>query len=57
MGIHFEFLERAQFEKFLFVYIGRDDNLLYSILRPGSIVKVDTREKSLLAGKWANEHE
>lgn len=55
--IPFEFLARAQFDKFLYVHIGRDDNLMYPLLRPGAIAKVDTREKTLIHGGWVNEHE
>ncbi|MBP7865966.1 MAG: XRE family transcriptional regulator [Acidobacteria bacterium] len=56
-NIPFEFLLRIQFDKFLFVYIGSGDNLMYPILRPGDIVKVDSREKNLIHGGWANEYE
>ncbi len=56
-GVPFEFLERALFEKYLYAYIGRSDNLMYPLLRPGAIVKVDTREKHLRNGCWPNEFE
>ncbi len=55
--IPYEFLSRSLFDKYLFVCIGRDDNLLYPYLRPGTIVKVDTRERNLRSKMWPNEFE
>lgn len=55
--IPFEFLNRNLFQKFLYAYIGQSDNLMYPILRPGAIVKVDTREKVPQNNMWPNEFE
>ncbi|MBP7865117.1 MAG: helix-turn-helix transcriptional regulator [Acidobacteria bacterium] len=41
----FEFLNRLDFERYLYVRIGRKDNLMHPLLRAGSVVKVDTRRR------------
>jgi len=52
-----EFFKELDFERFVFAYIGEQDNLLYPIFKPGAIVKVDTRRTRVLSGTWRHELE
>lgn len=46
----FEFLDRLDFDHYLYVRIGWKDNLLHPLLRAGSVVKVDTRWRDKASG-------
>jgi hypothetical protein len=38
-------------------YIGLNDSTMYPMIRPGSFVRIDTRQRKLLLVGWRNEYE
>jgi hypothetical protein len=38
-------------------YIGREDYTMYPLLRPGSLVQIDSRQRAIKTGGWQNEYE
>jgi len=52
-----EFFNTMDFKTFLYFHIGKEDNIMYPMLQPHSIVKVDTRLTQVLPGPWKNEYE
>jgi len=41
----------------LYGYVGLQDFTLYPIIRPGSIVEIDSRQRKIGTSWWANEHD
>lgn len=50
-------LQQIDLRNSLLGYIGLKDYTMYPLLRPGSLVQVDSRQKSIQSGSWANEYE
>jgi hypothetical protein len=56
-SLPWEFFKEMDFDRFVFAYIGEQDNLLYPLFKPGAIVKIDTRQTRISAGNWRHELE
>jgi transcriptional regulator with XRE-family HTH domain len=50
-------LQQIDLRNSLLAYIGLKDYTMYPLLRPGSLVQVDSRQKAIQAGGWPNEYE
>lgn len=50
-------LQQIDLRRSLLGYIGLKDYTMYPLLRPGSLVQVDSRQKGIQNGGWANEYE
>jgi transcriptional regulator with XRE-family HTH domain len=50
-----ELLQRMNLQNSLYGYIGINDYTLYPMIRPGSFVQIDARQRKLSAGTWKNE--
>lgn len=52
-----EFLQQMDWRHSLYGYVGIDDYTLYPILRPGSFLRIDARQRKILPEGWRNEFE
>jgi transcriptional regulator with XRE-family HTH domain len=50
-------LQQVDFRNSILGYIGLKDYTMYPLLRPGSVVQVDSRQRSIKTGGWPNEYE
>lgn len=50
-------LQQVDLRNSILGYIGLKDYTMYPLLRPGSVVQVDSRQKSIKTGGWPNEYE
>lgn len=50
-------LQRIDLRNSVLGYIGLKDFTMYPLLRPGSLVQVDSRERAIHTGGWPNEYE
>jgi hypothetical protein len=50
-------LQHMDWQKSLYGYIGIEDYTLYPLIRPGSFVEIDARQKKIRTGSWQNEFE
>jgi transcriptional regulator with XRE-family HTH domain len=50
-------LQQIDLRNSILGYIGLKDYTMYPLLRPGSVVQVDSRQKSIKSGGWRNEYE
>lgn len=50
-------LQQIDLEKSILGYIGLKDYMMYPLLRPGSVVQVDARQRAIKSGGWPNEYE
>ena len=50
-------LQQIDFRNSIMAYIGLKDFTMYPLLRPGSVVQVDSRQRSIKTGGWRNEYE
>ena len=50
-------LQYLDWDKNLYGYVGTQDCTLYPIVRPGSFVQIDPRQKRILALGWRGEHD
>lgn len=50
-------LPQIDFRNSILGYIGLKDYTMYPLLRPGSVVQVDSRQRSIKTGGWRNEYE
>ena len=55
--ISFEFFSRMNFRKFLYAYIGEEDNYLYPYIRNGAIVKIDPEKTEIRNSGWSTYYE
>jgi transcriptional regulator with XRE-family HTH domain len=49
------FLQHLDLHKSVYGYIGLEDYTLYPLIRPGSLVQIDSSQRKLSAGKWKTE--
>jgi transcriptional regulator with XRE-family HTH domain len=49
------FLQHLDLHKSVYGYIGLEDYTLYPLVRPGSLVQIDTNQRKLSAEKWKTE--
>jgi hypothetical protein len=49
------FLQQMDLQHSLYGYIGMEDYTLDPLVRPGSLVEIDARQKKVGAGSWQNE--
>ncbi len=49
------FLQQIDWRQSLYGYIGIEDDTLYPLIRPGSLVQIDSRQTRIEAGSWQNE--
>jgi transcriptional regulator with XRE-family HTH domain len=49
------FLQQMDLQHSLYGYIGMEDHTLDPLVRPGSLVEIDARQKKVGAGSWQNE--
>ena len=52
-----ELLQQIDLQNAILGYIGLKDYTMYPLLRPGSVVQVDSRQRAIKAGGWPNEYE
>jgi hypothetical protein len=50
-------LRQIDLENSILGYIGLKDYMMYPLLRPGSVVQVDARQKAIRPRGWPNEYE
>jgi hypothetical protein len=50
-------LRQIDLQNSILGYIGLKDNMMYPLLRPGSVVQVDARQKAIKSAGWRNEYE
>jgi transcriptional regulator with XRE-family HTH domain len=50
-------LQQVNLRSSLFAYIGREDHTMYPWVRPGSLVQIDSRQRTIQAGGWQTEIE
>jgi hypothetical protein len=50
-------LQQVDLRNSIFGYIGLKDHTLYPWVRPGSLVQIDSRQKTIKTGVWQNEFE
>jgi hypothetical protein len=50
-------LQQIDLHNLILGYIGLKDFTMYPILRPGSVVQVDSRQRAIKIGGWPNEYE
>ena len=50
-------LQQVDLRNSILGYIGLKDYTMYPLLRPGSVVQVDSRQRSIKTGGWPNEYE
>jgi hypothetical protein len=50
-------LQQMDLRSSLLGYIGLKDYTMYPLLRPGSVVQVDSKQKAIQTGGWPNEYE
>ena len=55
--ISFELLRQMDSRNFVLGYIGLRDYTMYPLLRPGSVVQVDPRQRAIRTTGWPNEYE
>lgn len=51
------FLLECNPRQHMYAYIGLEDNTMYPLLRPGSLVMVDGERRQVASGGWNNEYE
>jgi hypothetical protein len=50
-------LQQMDWHNFLYGYIGMQDNTLDPIIRPGSFVQIDSRQRAVSPVNWHDEHD
>jgi transcriptional regulator with XRE-family HTH domain len=50
-------LQQINLQDSILGYIGLKDYTMYPMLRPGSVVQVDSRQRAIKTGGWPNEYE
>jgi len=55
--IPLELLQQIDLRNSILGYIGLKDYTMYPVLRPGSVVRVDSRQRAIKPGGWTNEYE
>jgi transcriptional regulator with XRE-family HTH domain len=50
-------LQHLDLRKSMYGYIGLEDNTLYPLIRPGSLVQIDPSQRKITPGKWKTEFE
>jgi transcriptional regulator with XRE-family HTH domain len=50
-------LQQIDLRNSILGYIGLKDYTMYPLLRPGSVVQVDSRQRAIKTGGWPNEYE
>ena len=50
-------LQQVDLRNSILGYIGRKDYTMYPLLRPGTVVQVDSRQRAIRASGWPNEYE
>jgi len=48
-------LQHLDLRKSVYGYIGLEDNTLYPLIRPGSLVQIDPSQRKISPGKWKTE--
>jgi transcriptional regulator with XRE-family HTH domain len=56
-GLFFPENQSSRGKGLAFGYIGLDDFTMYPLIRPGSVVKIDTLQRKLNVSAWRNEYE
>jgi transcriptional regulator with XRE-family HTH domain len=51
------FLQHLDLKKSVYGYIGLEDYTLYPLIRPGSLVQIDTTQRKLTVAKWKTEYD
>ena len=51
------FLLECSPKQHTYAYIGLEDNTMYPLLRPGSLVTIDGERRQVASGAWNNEYE
>ena len=51
------FLLECNPQKHMYVYIGLEDNTMYPLLRPGSLVTIDVERRTVANDGWHNEYD
>jgi transcriptional regulator with XRE-family HTH domain len=51
------FLLECNPRRHMYAYIGLEDNTMFPLLRPGSLVMVDDKRRDVASGGWSNEYE
>lgn len=49
------FLQHLDLRKSVYGYIGREDCTLFPLIRPGSLVQIDARQRKISAERWRTE--
>lgn len=49
------FLQHLDLHKSVYGYIGLEDYTLYPLIRPGSLVQIDSRQRKISSEKWSTE--
>jgi transcriptional regulator with XRE-family HTH domain len=52
-----ELLQQIDLRNSILGYIGLKDYTMYPVLRPGSVVRVDSRQRAIKTAGWPNEYE
>lgn len=55
--VPFGLLQQIDLRNSMLGYIGLKDYTMYPLLRPGSLVQVDSRQRAMKTGGWTNEYE
>jgi hypothetical protein len=50
-------LQHLDLRKSMYGYVGLQDFTLFPIIRPGSLVEIDARERKISAAQWKTEYE
>jgi transcriptional regulator with XRE-family HTH domain len=51
------FLERMDLRNALYGYIGKEDYTMFPIIRPASLVQIDSRQSKITPANWHSEHD
>ena len=50
-------LQHLDLHKSMYGYIGLEDDTLYPLIRPGSLVQIDPNQRKIMVGQWRTEFE